>query len=226
MKYLIAFLLAAACVLGLCILNPAAEPADAPQLIISPYMYDRSVDDPNNASDAAFSFEPLELGEVRLLAPTVGTDVDNLCFKLEYDGGVVELVSDYSDVQLSTPEGKERIRDDMSFNNRRFGAALRVSNSGYINAHPSSSSGGFALIGDDFAMSEGFDGREYYLTANAYDFSDEKSPVIVAKLRLVQLHDNHAGALDAKRSRFFSVELISYECSETFQMKYDGALSG
>ncbi|MBE6612842.1 MAG: hypothetical protein E7632_10160 [Ruminococcaceae bacterium] len=64
----------------------------------------------------------------------------------------------------------------------------------------------------------GYTGREMFLTVNAYEFSDEKAPVITATLKLVQLEDENPNTLISGGSRFFSIELVSYSMGDQYRM--------
>ena len=67
--------------------------------------------------------------------------------------------------------------------------------------------------------SENYAGREYYLAVNAYSFDNESSPVVTAKLKLVQLGKPENP--DEVMTGYYSIELISYEYNDAYKMMED-----
>lgn len=220
MKFFAVVILAVILLLGLNLLRPKVETTEVPLLRISPYLFEESVKDPNNVKDAVFAFEPLELGVPRLLAPIIGVNVYNHCYLLEFEGGAAEIISEDEDVQLCWASADAPWRDRISLDKRTFTYEAHVANRGYVSGNPLSSGVGELVVQDkeaELKLFTGYTGREHYLTVNAYEASDPDSPVIVARLKLVQLEDVR---LKIKgRSRFYSIELISYEMSEVYQME-------
>lgn len=70
-------------------------------------------------------------------------------------------------------------------------------------------------------------GREHYINVNAYKFGNEKTPIIRAQLKLIVLEDTSLSSttlgisLDEDYSRFWSIELVSYEYSDMAKMMDD-----
>jgi len=69
-------------------------------------------------------------------------------------------------------------------------------------------------------------GREHYLNVNAYKFDNEKTPVISAKLKLIVLEDTSLSStsrasMGEDYSRFWSIELVSYEYSDMAKLLDD-----
>ena len=132
------------------------------------------------------------------------------------------MVSDNSDVQISVDE-RAQPWDYDGFSGRIFGYDMHVNNSGYMALFPIGGKIGYVHFDDIlYAMDnqkyiKGYTGREYIITVNACIPPDDDSPVITAQLRLIQLED--ADTNDEMGSRFYSIELISYEMSETYAME-------
>ena len=220
MKVFVFFLIAAVLLVGINLMMPTGDaPDEIPELVISAYMFDADVSDPNQpGTDPEFRFERLSLNEPRLLAPVIGSDVFNLGFRFEFEGGIVEAISDSGDIQLSASAANDPRAE--SLDDRVFADSLRVGSDGYINMNPLGSGVGYLTLTDDTAKVSGYVGREYYLTVNACEFSNERSPVITAKVKLIQLEDKARNTTDSGASRFFSVELVTYEFSEVYAIKF------
>lgn len=77
------------------------------------------------------------------------------------------------------------------------------------------------MVHDKDISGAGYTGREYFLTVNAYEFSDEAHPVITATVKLTQLRDDDPNRLMNGVSLFFSVELVSVEYGDKYQMILD-----
>ncbi|MBQ8510039.1 MAG: hypothetical protein IJ493_09060 [Clostridia bacterium] len=202
---------------GLLMLNfvfrPAAVTESLPELIIYAYICDE------NNSGCSYSFQPLTLHEVRQMAPVFGAGMTNLNFMFEFDGGLVEVVSEDEDVQLSKGESHGPWDYQAGYDQRDYGFGFRVASGGYLAANPLGSNRGHITITDPAMMSiKGCTGREYYLTVKAYDFMDEKAPVVTAMLKLVQLEDER-GVNGG--SNYYSVEMISYEYSDDMKLMED-----
>ena len=217
MRYFAAFLVAVALILlPSCNESDEADDVLIPELKISAYLQI------NEDNPDGHAFEPLELGVPRLLAPTMGTNMNNLQLFLEFDGGTIQVVSDNSDVQISVDE-RAQPWDYDGFSGRIFGYDMHVNNSGYMALFPIGGKIGYVHFDDIlYAMDnqkyiKGYTGREYIITVNACIPPDDDSPVITAQLRLIQLED--ADMNDEMGSRFYSIELISYEMSETYAME-------
>ena len=219
MKFFVFFLIAAVLLVGINLMMPTGDaPDEIPGLVISAYMFDADVSDPNQpGTDPEFRFERLSLNEPRFMAPVIGSDVFNLGFRFEFEGGIVEVISDSGDIQLSAAANDPRAE---SLDNRVFADSLRVGSDGYINMNPLGSGVGYLTLTDDIAKVGGYVGREYYLTVNACEFSNERSPVITAKVKLTQLEDKARNTTDSGASRFFSVELVKYEFSEVYAIRF------
>lgn len=215
MRYFAVFLVAAALILlPSCNESDEADDVLIPELKISAYLQI------NEDNPDSYAFEPLELGVPRQLAPTTGTNMKNLQLYLEFDGGTIQVISDNRDVQISVDERAQPWNYD-GFSGRMFGYNMHVNNSGYMALFPIGGRIGFVHF-DDVLYStdnqkyvQGYTGREYFVTIAASIPPEDDSPVITAKLKLIQLADEN----DDGESRFYSIELISYEMSETYAME-------
>lgn len=220
MKYVGVLIIAIICLIVVNCLIPVSTMETIPELVIRPYMFEMEIGDPNTYTEQdKFNFETLEVGVSRILAPVIGTDVINLCFYIEFDGGIVEVISDDKDVQLSMT-GSSNPWGGEDFDNRIFDSKLRVGNSGYISMNPLGSGCGTVVIFDDDMRINGEVGKKYHLTINAYEFMNTEAPIITAKIILTQLNDDMRNTCVSGSSRFFSVELVSYEYSETYLIKH------
>lgn len=195
--------------------------ADAPDdaLRIYPYVFSADITDPHSeqASDADGSFDILRLNEPRYLVP-FPEKFENLNIRFEFDGGIIELISDDRDVQLSVGDSPGPWHGG-GYYTRTFAASLRVPDGGYIAINPMGSGRGFRNYyadGGDWTTDAGWLGREYYLTVNTYKFDNESSPVIKATLKLTQLSD--PGFPDNDGSAYYSIELVSYEYSDFYKI--------
>lgn len=220
MKYFIAFIIAVICIIGVNFFLPSSEIDNIPELVIQAYMFGNEVDDPNKCDNfGKFNYEPLEIGVARNLAPVIGTKVINLGFFFEFEGGIIEVISEDEDVQLSMTDSASPWGDE-DIDHRIFGFKLKVGNKGYISLNPLGSGCGTLVVFDESMRINGEIGKEYRITINAYEFANEKSPVITAKIILTQLNDEMQNTCVSGSSRFFSVELVSYECSETYLVNF------
>ena len=223
MKYFALFLVAVVVIIGLNFVLPDTDKSKLPELKISAYVFcDDTITDPNERStNELYYFEELEIGKTHLLAPIVGAGSHNLSFRFEFDGGIVEMVSSDMDVGLSVSDEEEPWREDISFFSSRFAYSHRVASGGYISATPVGAGGGTPMVHDKDISGVGYTGREYFLTVNAYEFSDEAHPVITATVKLTQLCDDDPNRLMNGVSLFFSVELVSVEYGDKYQMILD-----
>ena len=175
-----------------------------------------------NALDTSkIEFTALTLGEERMIAHEGYNDTVGLNFRFEYDGGIIEVVSENKDVQMSTDEKCRLFIEKNRYGERRYGYSARISNAGYISLVPLGGCGGMTEIDNIsvFAMEyprcpgHRGNGTEYIITVNAYDGDDIVSPTISAKLRLTHLGESDAVPYT---SNFCSVELISYDYSDVY----------
>ncbi|MCI8387381.1 MAG: hypothetical protein HFE63_02805 [Clostridiales bacterium] len=204
----------------MCNQNPVEVVDLSDTLVISPYIFSKDITDPIYANNMEIngSFEELKLNEIRYVNG-YSDGMANINIRFNFDGGIIELISDSCDIQLSTGNSAEPFKSYENIRERKYSDRLTVSDGGYIAINPIASKRGcnFFNKGDpDWDMSDGYVGRKYYLTVNAYDFSNVNSPVITAKLELIQLEDT--AFPDGKGSAYYSIELISYEYSDTYKM--------
>ncbi|MBQ8508448.1 MAG: hypothetical protein IJ493_00900 [Clostridia bacterium] len=214
MRYFVLFLCSVICILSLNFFIDAPEDVER-KLIISPYVFDEGVMDPNEWDDnTKFSFEPLELNEVRLMAPTSGADMWNLNIFFEYEGGVIEATAE--DVQISVgANARPFYNTEEGHKGRSFGYSKYINDSGYMAFHPT---GGYGFVEkDDITIpyfekpDPGYPGKKYYITVKVYKNAGDEWPIVTATLELIQLEDKTLFNRKSDMSRFFSIELISYE---------------
>ena len=220
MKYLALFIAAVLCIFGLNILIPEPDITKLPELKISAYVFeDETLVDPNERTrDEIYCFKELEVGKPLLLAPIIGAGSYNLSFYFEFDGGLVEMTSPDEDVVLAISEVEDYWKEENRLHEYIFDYRHRVASGGYISAAPVGAGGGHPMVHDKDISGAGYTGREYFLTVNAYEFSDEAHPVITATVKLTQLRDDDPNRLMNGVSLFFSVELVSVEYGDKYQM--------
>jgi len=163
--------------------------------------------------------ERLKLNEVRIMAHFNYLYMTNLNIFFEFDG-IVEVVpeDEYIRVGYCTKNSDQPYQSgrDMGM---MFGE-VKVPYAVYVNVLPLDEYPSGVGIRDDIKKTD----REYYLTVNAYNFGNEKTPVIRARLKLLILEDkgllrNYSSSgeyVGEERSRFLSIELISYEYSDRY----------
>lgn len=159
------------------------------------------------------------------MAPVIGImNLCNLNIYFEFEGGLIEIISEDKDIQLSIGELLEPWTSLYVGDSRTYGWNISIANKGFIAALPLGSGYGSSnWAQEDKIPVNGYIGREYYLTVNAYGLDSDKAPVVKAKLKLVQLEDKQEINRSEKTSRMFSIELVSYEYSDMYKMMEDVA---
>jgi len=171
--------------------------------------------------DDIYVFERLKLNKIRMMAP-LNRYEENLNIFVEFDG-IIEAETEDEYIQLSynsdnpAQPGKGKYED------------IKVAYALYINVCPL---GQYAPLSDrkHNVRSYARIGSEYYFNINAYKFDNEETPVIKAQLKLVVLEDktkqpfsygiggegdySFDGISYKERSRFLSIELVSYQYSD------------
>ena len=175
-----------------------------------------------------FVLEQLKLNEVRMMVP-MGYMMSNLNIYCEFDG-IIEVETDDEYIRLSNVSNS--FDGTMEYKNIKWPYELCV------NVCPLDDyySPGVTMI----MLGDTKLGGEYYLNINAYKFDIEEtqindsqglinnrksSPVVRAKLKLVVIEDKaHPDSEDffkfspKGRSRFLTVEIISYEYSDSYKL--------
>ena len=227
MKYLALFIAAVICIFGLNILIPEPDITKLPELKISAYVFENeTLVDPNERTrDEIYCFKELEVGKPLLLAPIIGAGSYNLSFYFEFDGGLVEMTSPDEDVVLAISEVEDYWKEENRLHEYIFDYRHRVASGGYICASPIGSGLGQSRDNDmlEGVQTKGFGrtGREYYLNVSALEFSDDSSPVISATIKLTQLEDYDGNQGQTGSSAYYSVELVSYQYGDKYQMILD-----
>lgn len=181
-----------------------------PELKISAYVYDETID--------RYLLDVLEIGKVYQLAVIGYQNMININLMLEFDGGICRAVSPNEDMQLSIGTEPGPWIDMEDGRERMYGYDVKVSSGRYLAVRPLGTRAGALnrAAQRDAIPFRGYEGCEYDLIIYAYELADEKSPLITANLRLTQLEDSTNGE---EHSRNFSIELVSYEMSETYAME-------
>ncbi|MBQ8508449.1 MAG: hypothetical protein IJ493_00905 [Clostridia bacterium] len=215
MRYFILFLCSIICIISLNFFIDTSEDVER-KLIISPYVFEEGVTDPNEWDDnTQFSFEPLELNEARLMAPTSGAGMWNLNILFEYEDGVIEVTSE--DVQISVGANARPFYDtEEGHKGRSYGYSKYINDSGYMAFYPTGGCYGYHEI-DDIkipslsSQEAGYPGKEYDITVKVYKNPGDEWPIVTATLKLVQLEDKKLWGGTSEQSRYYSIELTSYE---------------
>ena len=208
MRKIIALLLAVLLMLG--VVGCGDTEAAMPELKISAYVYDESID--------RYLLDVLEVGKVYRLAVIGYQNMININLLLEFDGGICRAVSPNGDMQLSIASEPGPWIDMEDARERMYGFDIKVSSGRYLAVRPLGTRAGAVdpVRQRDAIPFRGYVGCEYDLIVYAYELADEKSPLITANLRLTQLEDSTNGE---ECSRNFSIELVSYEMGETYAME-------
>ncbi len=198
--------------------TPVTPITDA--LKISAYVYDENGE--------TWSLQKLDLNEPKNLVPThvlenEGVDIENFHLHLEYEDGICIVSAPERDIQLSVGRNGGIWRRGEDESTRVFDCEnnyeLTLSRAGYMAVVPFGcmnfrvnflGSKEQSVLYDNF---EPYIGQEYILTVNACDF--DKVPVITAQVKLTSLED---AAYDDGTSRYFSIELVSYDYSDIYKM--------
>ncbi len=189
-------------------------------LKISAYVYDENGE--------TWSLQKLNLNDPKELVPTYalqqeGIDMVNLHLHFEYEDGICIMSAPERDMQLSVGRNGGIWLRGEDESTRVFDCEnnfeITLSRAGYMATVPFGAmnkhingcgSKEFSVLYDNF---EPYIGQEYILTVKACDF--EKSPVITAQVKFTSLED---ASFDDGGSRYFSVELISYDYSDIYKM--------
>ena len=167
-----------------------------------------------------FALEELEVGEVRTLAPLGYNRMHNLNLFVDFEG--------YIEVETE-PIDDERIRLAYSLDyptepwrgNKTQENSFRVRAPAAIEAYPIGKFTAAEALIQTFTLTE----KEYNITIKAYD--DGGDLLVTAKIKLVALDDEHfpseqfsnwVFAANEEKTRFMSIELVSYEYSDIYKL--------
>ena len=170
--------------------------------------------------DEVFAFEELEVGEVRTLAPLGYNRMHNLNLFIDFEG-IVEVEPN--------PLDDDRIRLTYSLDfptepwqGRTIEAeSIRTSAPFTLSVYPVGKNTNADRISSTFTLTD----NEYDLIIRAYDYSD--TLLVTAKIKLVALDDEHfpseqfsnwVFAANEEKTRFLSIELVSYEYSDIYKL--------
>ena len=231
---LLPLIFALALLLTACSDTEPESPKMSEALKISTYMYPKEISDSidyhnttvnalEELDSSGVALERLTLGEERLLARADHDDLLNLNFKFEYDGGMIEVISEKKDVQLSVGEKKEKWTLENEYSERQFGYDLNIANSGYIALAPLGGGSASTYVDEISVLSNVIPrypgprgaGTEYYVVVKAYEGSNNVSPTITVTILLTQL-----GTTDREPyySGFCSAKILSYDYSDAYKL--------
>lgn len=167
-----------------------------------------------------FKFERLELNEVRVMAPMNYKTMSNINLNFEFDG-IIEIETEIPNdrrIQLSynNDRSDKTIENIIDFGTVTFGKVTIVGPT-VINLCP---------LGEDIVQGgvisyDTIVGQEYYLNVKTYTL--DGTLVISAKLKLVAIEDEgfpreqYSKLSNEDRTRFFSIELVSYDYSDAYK---------
>jgi len=162
-----------------------------------------------------FLLEQLELNKIRIMAPLSWLDMPNLNIFFEFEGVIgVETEGEY--IQLSYNEKNPSQPGMGPYGNFKWPLAV------YANVCPLDE---YSLGGEAIVRNTAKIGCEYYLNISAYRFGNEETPIIRAQLKLVVVEDKISSDDEdifrvpfKERSRFLSIELVSYEYSDVYRI--------
>jgi len=166
--------------------------------------------------DDVFVLDRLKLNEARIMAPLSYFTMSNINIFIEFDG-IIGVEADKKYIQLAYLDENFNAPEGGIYGNFKYPLAV------YANVCPKDE----YTVGTHLKRSTAHVGKEYYLDVNAYDFGNEESPVIRARLKLAVIEDkgitldekdNIFGIPYDKQSRFLSIELVSYEYSDRYRL--------
>ena len=170
--------------------------------------------------DEVFTLERLEVGEVRTLAPLGYNRMHNLNLFIDFEG-IIEVEPN--------PLDDDRIRLTYSLDfptepwqGRTIEAeSIHTSAPFTLSVYPVGKNTNADRISMTFTLTD----NEYDLIIRAYDYSD--TLLVTAKIKLVALDDEHfpseqfsnwVFAANEEKTRFLSIELVSYEYSDVYKL--------
>ena len=158
------------------------------------------------------------MNEIRIMAPMGTKGAFGVTLFVEFKGGLIEVISEDENIEVSINSKLSRWEENEGVV-RNYGYSVQFPTQGYVNANP--------LDKEKFPFEAGASrifhtltvGTEYYLNINAYNFSNENTPIVWAQLRLVVIEDKQLFEVfeDPALSWCVSVELISYEYSDIYK---------
>lgn len=149
-----------------------------------------------------------------------GEDTININLYFAYDGGTCTLTSEDRDVQISRREGADifYLGAGMEWSEQYSSFEKELDQEGYFAVIPLGTGGHQTdarteeVKITDKVLSELPPGRDYFLTATAYDHTEKKT-IVTAKLKIVQqVKENGEG------SRLYDITLVEYTLDDMYRM--------
>lgn len=153
-------------------------------------------------------------------------DTYNINLYFAYNGGTCTLVSDNEDVQISRGQNAELFTQENfpEWEKRTFGFEDSLNNEGYFAINPFGSVYGHVWLYThelEIFYNELRDepaGREYWLTATAFD-QTEKKTIVTAKLKIVQRpYEKKPEIAKYDKSTLFDITLVEYTLDDMYRM--------
>ena len=165
----------------------------------------------DSAEDDVFVEEPLKLNDVRIMVP-MGHFTPDINIYCEFDG-IIEADTDDEYIRLANRSNP----NDTIMEHKNVRQPYKL----HVEVCPLDRY--YSPLETYVMLSSTKLGKEYSLNINAYRFDNEESPIIRAKLKFVVLEDksspdspDYAELSPKGYSRFLSVELVSYEYSDSY----------
>ena len=177
------------------------------------FIYDALENLKYNDNENVYKLEQLNLNEPKQMKP-MGLWLN---IGVEFDG-IIGVVSEDQDIQIFINTNNFRVPVTGTYGSEHYAFDIKFPLAGYTAITPLGSNTGELWSGGGFEWLRYYIGREYYLSVNAYRFDNEESPIIRARLKIVQLEDKTPGGHIMQKSRVFSIELVSYEYSDMYKM--------
>jgi len=170
-------------------------------------------------SNTVFVYEQLELNDVRVLAPLSYEGRPNLNIYIEFDGIVEVETENPNDTSLRLAHSLD-YPDDPRDGNWTVENGFRTRAPFMLNVCPI---GKFTAV-EQVVTRDTLTDREYYIYIKTYE--EDGTLLITATLKLIVLNDDAypydqfsswVWSPNEERSRFLSIELVSYEYSDIYK---------
>ena len=182
--------------------------------------------EPAVAEDKVFRKEQLQVGETRIMAPLGYNYENNLVFDFEFDGIVT--------VEKTEPADSSILIDFTENLQNQWTGETVISRNGpcTLNVYPVGKKLSFEGVGGPLMQQDTLAEKEYLLTVKGYEL--DGTLMVTVQIKLITLEDEvypydeirrsrnesfgELFGVGENRTRFCSVEVVSYEYSDQYQM--------
>ena len=181
-----------------------------------------SDDERQYEDDEVFTLERLEVGEVRTLAPLCYFPTNNLTLFFEFEGTIeVSCSLDNNTIRLAHCLEYPLEPWMSEFSKLTYSNDIRTRAPFALEVYPI----GKFTNGQELQFPYTLTDREYYIDVRAYTEDDRL--LVTAKIKLVALDDEHfpseqfsnwVFAANEEKTRFLTIELVSYEYSDVYKL--------